>query len=1284
MTKQRIGIFARLTSVIFIMKKHYFSLFFLCTAFLSFAQRGKDGNYTVSTANAVVNSYTALNANATIGQSSITVLSNAMQGGFFASNLAPGDLILIIQMQGANLNVDTYPANEYVTSGGLYWGPFTTPVGHLNDWNQNIPLWGEILNYNNAGKYELAEVKSVASTNTINLMCPLVNNYTVAGHVQVVRVPRFVNLTINSNASAIPNVWNGTTGGVISIEVNGNLILNANGKISASASGFRGGVTEDQTQGAPPGNVNDIGFCASHVATQGAEKGESIAGFYTEYDLIYSRYCKGAPANGGGGGGNHNSGGGGGSNVGNTVQTYTGKGVPNPTYNINWNLETPGMGGSSTPGGGRGGYSGATVNQNENTVGPNVTSWGGDYRRKEGGLGGHPLLQDNTRIFAGGGGGAGDQNQSQGGNGGRGGGIAFIKVYGNISGAGIIEANGANGVNANPNGQTAVQASAQKYGHDGAGGAGGGGTIYISNGNPIPNTITLSAIGGNGGNQVFSAGLFAPAPTMEADGPGGGGGGGYISITTGTPIQILTGGASGVTNSTFVPNFPPNGATGGANGVTNSNTSFYDILAANDTLCAGGSVTLTASTLGNPPAGNLTWYTTPFGNTVAGTGNSFTTPVLNTTTTYYIGICPGSFRKPVTVVIGSNPTITGNAVITNATCAAPGSITGLSVNGGTQPYTYLWTNNGGNALNVNGAPAGSYTLTVSDAAGCSSNSGPYSIQGTAGPSINILNAVLSPALCNGTLGSISGITATGNGLTYSWTNTASNVINPTGLSAGSYTLTVTDANGCTAASTPFVIPYVSGPTIDTTNSTLTNENCGQQNGSILGVTATGIGLQYAWTPGNAITLDNQNLSTGNYSLTVTDSIGCTATAGPFALTNVPGPSLDTTQMVVTNENCGQANGSIMGIILNGGQAPVNVIWSNQQTTLDLSNLISGNYTLYATDAAGCIDSLGPIPITTTPGSNIDTSNMVITPVSCNGTLGGITGITATGNGLTYLWNNQVATANNPNVSAGAYQLTVTDVNNCTATLNVNVPQNLPVVLNENSVVLTQPTCLQNGSISGIVATGGTNNYTFQWSPGNQNTLNLSNLAPGTYSLLVIDANGCSDTSNTFTLNPPTYPIANFTFTPQDPDVNENVTFTNTSSNYTLAQWNLNGTNYFTTTWDSSFMAGVYPISLTVTNAQGCIDTLTLFLNVYDELTFPNVFTPNEDGKNDAMVIEALKPNSSITILNRWGNVVYSTQNYQNNWIGKDQQGTDLTEGVYTVLFTDPENKTQHFYVHLIR
>ncbi|MFM7724837.1 MAG: hypothetical protein ACKO7O_08600, partial [Bacteroidota bacterium] len=190
-----------------------FIAFFCLLGSSVFAQRGKNGSYTVTTLNATLNSYTSLNTNASAGQSVITVASNSMVGGFFNGVLTPGDLILIVQMQGASLNVDTYAANEYVTSNGQFWGPYTTPIGHLNDWNQYIQLWGEILNYNNAGKFELAEVRSVAGANSISLMCPLVNNYTVAGRVQVVRVPRFVNLTVNSNTSVIPTSWNGTIGG---------------------------------------------------------------------------------------------------------------------------------------------------------------------------------------------------------------------------------------------------------------------------------------------------------------------------------------------------------------------------------------------------------------------------------------------------------------------------------------------------------------------------------------------------------------------------------------------------------------------------------------------------------------------------------------------------------------------------------------------------------------------------------------------------------------------------------------------------------------------------------------------------------------------------------------------------------------------------------------------------------------------------------------------------------------------------------------------------------------
>jgi hypothetical protein len=1259
-------------------------LFIILVSFQAHGQRAKDGNYTVTSANSVLNSYTTLSSNATIGQSLISVSSNALNGGFFTTNLAAGDLILIIQMQGTSMNVDTYAASEYINSNGQFWGPYTTPFGHQNDWPLFIPLWGEITAYNQTGKFELAQVRSVSGTATINLTCPLTNNYAISGRVQIVRVPRFGNLTINSNASTVPSLWNGTSGGVLAIEVDGNLILNANGKISSSGYGFRGGVTENQTLGAPSGSVNDVGFCASHVATQGAEKGESIAGFYTEYDLVYSRYCKGAPANGGGGGNNHNAGGGGGSNVGSTTLTYTGKGIPSITYNTNWNLELAGMGGSNSPGGGRGGYSGSTSDQNENTLGPNQMAWAGDYRRKEGGLGGHPIQQDNTRIFVGGGGGAGDQNNSQGGGGGRGGGITFLKLYGSISGSGTIEANGANGINANPNGQIAVQASTQKYGNDGAGGAGGGGSVYISNTNPIPNTITLSANGGNGGNQQLSVGLLATSPTNEADGPGGGGGGGYISISSGTPIQQVNGGNSGTTNSTQVINFPPNGATAGSAGITNTNANFFDILAANDTLCAGGSVTLNASTVGNPPTGNLIWYTSAFGTTVVATGNSYTTPVLNTTTTYYIGICPGSFRRPVTVFVGGNPAITGTPAIVGATCTSSGTITNLNISGGTQPYSYSWSNNGGNSLNLV-APAGTYILSVQDALGCSSTSIPYIIPGITGPSLNVSSVVINPEICNGTMGSISGIVSTGTNLSYSWTNTSNNTINPSGLSAGSYVLTVTDGNGCTASSPSFLVPYVAGPMIDSSALLIQDENCGQGNGQISGIIGIGSGLQYQWNPGNNTNSNLLNVNAGTYTLIVTDTNSCIANAGPFVINNIPGPSINTNNLLLQDENCGQNDGAITGLNVSGGTTPYAYLWSNNSSTLSLSNLAAGSYSLSVTDAAGCVANVGPLNISSTGGPTIDTSNMIITPVDCIGTWGSITGITAPNPALTISWNNQTTTFDNSSLSAGTYTLTVTDGNNCVNTITVTVPQNTPIVINESQAAVIQPTCLVLGSITGITVSGGTNNYACQWNPTNGTALNNTNIPAGNYQLIVVDlGNGCTDTSSFYVLNPPSYPTAGIGFSPLDPDVGENITFTNTSTNYISESWNIGGINYGNSPIDSSFSAGVYPISLTVTNSQGCTDTISILVTVYDELTFPNVITPNGDLANENLIIEALKPNSSITILNRWGVEVFFSNNYQNNWNGSDQSGEALTAGVYTVIFQDPDQNIQYFFVHLIR
>lgn len=689
------------------LKKTTFTLLLLSVFSASIlAQRGKNGSYTVTAANTQINAYTSVTANAAVNATAITVASNTLTSGVLTTALAPGDLIMIIQMQGATMDVDVTPTASW---GGHY----TVPNGHQGDWGSFQSLWGNVTAYNNAGRYELVEVRSIAGGTTINLMCGLQYAYTASGHVQVVRVPRFVDLTVNTACSIVPTAWNGTTGGVVALEVNGNLTLTGTGMISASGYGFRGGVCDLLTMGSPPSAAANKGYCASDDAREGGEKGEGIGGFYTEYDALYSRYCKSAPANGGGGGGNHNSGGGGGANIG--TGAYTGNGIPVSGYAAIWNLEAAGFATSTSSGGGRGGYSYSTSNQNEAAIGPNNTAWSGDYRRNEGGFGGFPLTYSSSRIFMGGGGGAGDANTNptQGGAGGAGGGIVFMTVYGTISGTGTIVSNGANGQNANPAGQVAPGASAQKYGNDGAGGAGGGGAIAISNGTAIPAGITLSANGGTGGNQVLSVGSFT---TSEADGPGGGGAGGHIAFTSGTPTQTVNGGTNGTTNSAHITLFPPNGATMGASGMSGLTQTFFNITSPNVTICPNTSTTLTASITGVAP-GTLTWYSTQFGNTVLGTGATYTTPSLSSTTTYYVGVCPGTFRVPVVVTVSGAVTISGVLTIP---VGGTTTLTGSGTPHATTPWTSgtpaVGTITSGGV--VTGVSVGTTTITYMNSSGC--------------------------------------------------------------------------------------------------------------------------------------------------------------------------------------------------------------------------------------------------------------------------------------------------------------------------------------------------------------------------------------------------------------------------------------------------------------------------------------------------------------------------------------------------------------------------------------
>lgn len=479
--------------------------------------KGRDGDLVVTAASTIVNRYAILARDAAAGSKTLLVTYPGGEHGLRADQLAAGDLILIVQMAGAT-------------------------IAAIDD-----PGYGQVTSLNNAGRYEYVTIsRADGGLLTLNPPCGgLLNDYTVSGKVQIVRVPRYNSLTISAGGSLTAPAWNGAFGGIVAVQVDNNAVID--GEINVSGQGFRGGAS--------PGLGGAIGRLEYVSAQQefGAEKGEGIAGFQQGYDQFGGRYARGAAANAGGGGTAHNAGGGGGAN-GNNGFSWSGQGVmdpaaigaaaweKDPAYIANGNKL------ASSSGGGRGGYSYAVNNADAIANGPDSDAWGGDRRRSVGGLGGRPLAQDPTsRLFMGGGGGGGAQNDLSGGSGGNAGGLIYI-IARSVTGSGVLKSNG------NPGGNTRNQ------NRDGAGGGGAGGTIVV-----YADTVSglkAEARGGKGGDQLSP---IVPNAT-ESQGPGGGGGGGFVAYKGGAMVVDVSGGINGVTGSLALTEFPANGATSGASG----------------------------------------------------------------------------------------------------------------------------------------------------------------------------------------------------------------------------------------------------------------------------------------------------------------------------------------------------------------------------------------------------------------------------------------------------------------------------------------------------------------------------------------------------------------------------------------------------------------------------------------------------------------------------------------------------------------------------------------------
>jgi len=520
--------------------------------------------------------------------------------------------------------------------------------------------------------------------------------------------------------------------------------------------------------------------------------------------------------------------------------------------------------------------------------------------------------------------------------------------------------------------------------------------------------------------------------------------------------------------------------------------------------CNGGATgKIVANVNGGTPGYNYVW--TPVGGTGA-TASNLSAGCYTLTVTDANG-CIATASACIT-----QPTpLTSGITTTLATCGSNNGTATVTVNGGTPGYLYSWAPIGGNGATAPGLSAGSYTVTVTDANGCTITAS-ANISNAGGVTASISLVINEPCFGDN-VGEID--ISDGGGVppyTYAWSSgqTTSNI---TGLTAGGYTVTVTDQNGCAAVANATITqpPVVTG-TITASSNVACN---GAATGSAT-VTAGGgtPGYNYVWS--NAATTSAINgLTAGTYNVTITDANGCSGTAS-VTLTQPPAVSLSTAS---TNAFCGQPDGTAT-IIAGGGVPGYTYIWNTGATTSAISNLLPGNYCVSVTDANACT-STACVTVANTPGETVSISG--VTDVSCNGQSNGVlqTSIVGGVGPYTYSWSNGQTGSFATGLSAGSYTVTVTDFHGCQSTTIGTVTQ--PAVL-VASISGNQTICVSQSTTLTAIVNGGTLAYTYSWMPGGSNTavVTVSPATTTTYTLSVTDANGCAaaPVTVTVTVSPP--------------------------------------------------------------------------------------------------------------------------------------------------------------------
>lgn len=417
--------------------------------------------------------------------------------------------------------------------------------------------------------------------------------------------------------------------------------------------------------------------------------------------------------------------------------------------------------------------------------------------------------------------------------------------------------------------------------------------------------------------------------------------------------------------------------------------------------------------------------------------------------------------------------------------------------GGVSPYTYTWVMDGSTLFVttsfITNLPASDIFVYVTDNVGA-----------TVGDTIEMLDPPIwniatttTPATCGANDGTIS-LTFSGGTApyTFQWNN-GSTVMNPTQLSAGTYNVTITDANGCS---------YTELATVTTTGSLAVNtfvqyDSC---QGTACIVASTVPNATYSWSNG-AVTPQICGLPDGTYNVTVTGPSGCTG----FAIETVVNATVLQAAATSTPASCG-SDGSVISTAT-GGTPPYTYAWNTLDNTSTVSNLPAGNYTVTVSDVNGCSTTA----TTNIANGSFSLDSITVTQATCNISADATATLYVSGSNPPFSYTFNGTTGSNnvfTGLSIGTYSVTVTDGGGCILVQSFTVTQaNLQV----QTGIVQQSNCLtgQAGSLF-ATALNGLPPYNFAWSDGSI-TDTVANLTTGGYTVTVTDASGCSAVRHQF-------------------------------------------------------------------------------------------------------------------------------------------------------------------------